>query len=473
MDDLAKILKNINVKADWIGLREVKEKNMGRFIRNGRPESNNTSRDHGVMVEVLVDGQFAYVATDHISISSIQKAAEQAVFWAKKAKNHSLFPFTMAHRPAYQIEYKGQAKKDLSTLNVGEVNDILCLCSDRMKKGNGIINAEAQVMMVETETRLVSSNGTDNYSKINLLNYTIKATAMREGQSQTRSFGNVNQIGAEGLNKDFLLAESERVRDEALELLLSEECPNESLDLLLAPDQMVLQIHESIGHPLELDRILGDERNYAGWSFVKPSDFGTLKYGSKNLNISFDPTVPGLTASYLVDDNGIKAEKEYLIKDGILLRGLGGVESQARLGIPGVACSRATSWNRAPIDRMANVNLEAGDSTMEKMISSVDHGMIMFTNRSWSIDDYRNKFQFGCEYAKLIKNGKIIKTIKNPNYRGVSTPFWNNLKMVGDESTYGLEGSFYCGKGEPNQIIRVGHGTPACLFENVEVFGGN
>jgi len=235
---------------------------------------------------------------------------------------------------------------------------------------------------------------------------------------------------------------------------------------------MMLQIHESIGHALEVDRILGDERNYAGWSFVKLEDFGKLQYGSKHMNITFDPTLESEFASYAFDDGGLKATKEYLIKDGLLVRGLGGQESQIRSGLDGVANFRASSWNRAPIDRMANINLEPGDSTFEDLISQVEYGVYMESNKSWSIDDYRNKFQFGCEYGKLIENGKMTKTVKNPNYRGISNPFWRSLKGVGNEDTFGIYGTPNCGKGEPNQVIRVGHASPTCLFENIQIFGG-
>ncbi|NCQ42612.1 MAG: TldD/PmbA family protein, partial [Cyanobacteria bacterium] len=217
--------------------------------------------------------------------------------------------------------------------------------------------------------------------------------------------------------------------------------------------------------------ILGDERNYAGSSFVKLSDFGNLAYGSSMMNITFDPTVQGELASYGFDDAGLKAEKEYLIKDGILLRGLGSLESQARANVLGVANFRSSSWNRAPIDRMANLNLESGNSSFNDIISSIEHGVYMKSNRSWSIDDYRNKFQFGCEYAVLIENGQLTKTLRNPNYRGVTKHFWHNLIHVGDNSTREFYGTPYCGKGEPNQSIRVGHASPICAFKNIQVFG--
>jgi predicted Zn-dependent protease len=241
---------------------------------------------------------------------------------------------------------------------------------------------------------------------------------------------------------------------------------------VLDPDQMMLQIHESVGHPLELDRILGDERNYAGSSFVKLADIGTLRYGSPLMNITFDPAVAGEAASYGADDIGNPARREHIVKDGILVRALGSLESQARSGKPGVANQRAQDWYRPPIDRMANLNHEPGTSSLQDIISSIERGVFMQTNRSWSIDDHRNKFQFGCESARLVEEGRITKLLRNPNYRGVSSSFWNSLFKVGDASTFAVFAATNCGKGEPNQAVTTGHASPVCAFRGVEVFGG-
>ena len=304
----------------------------------------------------------------------------------------------------------------------------------------------------------------------------LSSTAQDKNDSQTRSNhgmrGHCFQAGAEFIEDYDIETEAKQISHQAIELLEADQCPTEVCDLVLAPDQMMLQIHESIGHPLEIDRILGDERNYAGWSFVQLEDFGKLQYGSDLMNVTFDPTVSNEMASYGFDDGGFKASKEHLIKNGVLLRGLGALESQERSEVPAVANFRSCSWNRAPIDRMANLNLEAGDSSFNDIISSIEYGVYMETNRSWSIDDYRNKFQFGSEYGKLIENGKITKTLRDPNYRAITVPFWNSLSKVGDESTFEVHGTPNCGKGEPNQVIRVGHASPICLFDNIQVFGG-
>jgi predicted Zn-dependent protease len=200
--------------------------------------------------------------------------------------------------------------------------------------------------------------------------------------------------------------------------------------------------------------------------------FGSYRYGSPLLNVTFDPTRPEELASYGFDDEGLPARREFLIQDGILVRGLGGLTSQVRADLPGVANTRACSWNRPPIDRMANLNLEPGDSSFADMVAAVEHGVYMQSNCSWSIDDSRNKFQFGCEWGQLIEDGKLTTVVKKPNYRGISATFWRNLKMVGNHDTVMVMGTPNCGKGEPNQVIRVGHASPACLFTEVEVFGG-
>jgi predicted Zn-dependent protease len=235
---------------------------------------------------------------------------------------------------------------------------------------------------------------------------------------------------------------------------------------------MALQIHESIGHPLELDRILGDERNYAGTSFVTEDMFGKYRFGSELLNVTFDPRVGGELASYAADDDGTPAEPVHLIRRGILERPLGGRLSQARSGLPGVANARASGWDRPPIDRMANINLEPGEDRLDDLIKKVERGVLMDTNRSWSIDDSRNKFQFGCELGRLIEDGEPKDLVRNPGYRGISSGFWRSLAGVGNLEALEVLGVPYCGKGEPNQAVYVGHASPPCLFRDVSVFGG-
>ena len=474
--NLKSLLDAVNVPADWVGIREVYESNTPRMIRDGIPVSNGHYSTHGVMVEVLVNGQFGYFGTPDISKKGIEEASNKAYFQAKAASKYALHRFTDEVRPKSIGKYSSEFEKDLRGISAKDINIMLLDACNALKVSDKIVSASSLANVIETNFHFVSSNGSDVIQDFLMLEFDLSATAVDGANQQTRTFGGMRgtcrQTGREFLDNIEILAQANKIGNQAIELLSADETPTGEMDIVIAPDQMMLQIHESIGHALEVDRILGDERNYAGWSFVKLEDFGKMQYGSKHMNITFDPTVSSEFASYAFDDGGLKAEREYLIKDGLLIRGLGGKESQVRSGLEGVANFRASSWNRAPIDRMANINLEPGKSSFDEIIGNVEKGIYVESNRSWSIDDYRNKFQFGCEYGKMIENGKLTKTIKNPNYRGISNPFWNSLKMVGNGDTYGIYGTPNCGKGEPNQVIRVGHASPLCLFENIQVFGG-
>ena len=469
--DLKKILSKINVKADWIGLREVNEETTYRVIRDSNPESDSTFVDHGIMVEVLVNGQFGYYGTHMLNEKAIIRAAERASEVAESASKYSIFPFSEKVRPVSVGQYRSPYK--MKNMPLDDLMDTLMKSNKALKGSDKIISAVSMARLVNMQMKFVSTNGSDLEQEFMYVGPGYKAIAQDGNIIQSRSYTDqCQQAGMEVFNVNNVLPRCESICKEAVELLNAEECPNDTMDLILHSDQMLLQIHESIGHALEVDRILGDERNYAGWSFVNLEDFGKLKYGSDIMNITFDPTIQNEFASYGFDDTGNKATKEYVIKEGVLQRGLGGLESQKRANVKGVANVRACSWNRAPIDRMANLNLEPGDASFDEMISSVEKGIFMQTNRSWSIDDFRNKFQFGCEYGQLIEDGKLTKTVKNPNYRAVSTPFWNSLKKVGNNDTFGVYGTPYCGKGEPNQCVRVGHAAPICVFDKIDIFGG-
>lgn len=474
--NLHQALQNLNLSADWVGLRQVKETATTRYIRDGKPQSNGKNYTSGVMVEVLVNGQFGYAATNRLDQISIQTAAEIARNQAIVASKWAVHSFTEAVRPKAVGKYQSSLLKPFDFLTPADLNHLLVQVCQTLNVSDKIVKTSALAQIIETEQLFVSSNGSNVEQTFFLIATDYSATAQDGNIVQKRTdngmLAHSYQTGMEVFDEASVLSRARHIGEQAIELIQAEDCPNTTTTLVLAPDQMMLQIHESIGHPLELDRILGDERNYAGSSFVKLSDFGKMVYGSPLMNVTFDPTVSGEFASYAFDDAGATAKREYLIKDGILQRGLGSLESQVRTEIPGVANFRASSWNRAPIDRMANLNLEPGDASFDEIISSIESGVYMESNRSWSIDDYRNKFQFGCEYARLIENGKLTKPLKNPNYRGVTNPFWRGLVKVGDCSTMEIYGTPYCGKGEPNQVIRVGHASPVCAFENIEVFGG-
>lgn len=455
----------------WI--HHITEKTTYRMVRNEKLEESLCVVDQGVRVEVMENGFIGYAGTQDTSVSGIKRAEGKALSMARAGRQNPIFKFSEKVRPFAQGQYKTPVQKSLDAVTLKQLMDLMMDCSSAMKISDRIVQRNAGVTIVETQIHSKGPNGAETVQDFSIIALNITATAQVGNEVQTRTLNGRSagyQIGSELFSRHRLIPNCITVAEQALELAQAENCPDETRDLLIAPDQMYIQIHESIGHPLELDRILGDERNFAGWSFVKEEDFGKLEYGSKMMNITFDPTRFGEIASYNFDESGAPAQKEYLIQDGILVRALGGLESQERSYVPGVANFRSSSWNRAPIDRMANINMEPGSYSLQEMINSIEKGLIVHSNKSWSIDDYRDKFQFGCEYGQIVENGKITKVVKNANYRGRTLHFWRSLAMVGDsQETYG---TLYCGKGEPSQIIRVGHAAPYCLFKNIEIFGG-
>lgn len=476
--ELKQYLTNLNFpQLEWAGIRKTQRRTVAHVLRDGKPQANERSTTTGVMVEVLVKGQFGYACTNQLSPKNIHQAFVTAYAQALEASRFAVHAFTPQQRPPSKGSYHSKVERPMAQFNTAEVIGLLNGMCAALKVNEHVVKTLAVATVDEVSTQFASTNGAEIEQHFTYTSIDAEATAEKNGVVQTRTLsggrGRTFQKGVElYANIPALVAEARLVGEQAVELLSASECPNMTTELVLAPDQMMLQIHESIGHPLELDRILGDERNYAGSSFVALSDFGTLKYGSPLLNVTFDPSIGHELASYAFDDTGAPAERKFLIQKGKLVAGLGGLESQARSGVPGVANSRAETWNRAPIDRMANLNVEPGKSSFESIIGSIEKGVYMQANRSWSIDDYRNKFQFGCEYARLIENGKLTKTVRNPNYRGMTSSFWHSLSQVGDAASMGVYGTPYCGKGEPNQVIRVGHASPVCAFSAVEIFGG-
>lgn len=476
IDLLKGTIASLDLPADWVGIRAMREESVYRSQRDGKPEGNQRSCNQGAMVEVLVEGQMGYASTNRLTLEGLRQAAQQAFQQAKAAVPWQIYRFQPSIRPESMGIYRSFVEKPLKTLAAAQAHELLSRICQGLKVSDKIVQASASITAKEVDTWLVSSSGTQIHQHFSLFTPSYGATAQDGAIVQTRTNngrGHAYQAGWEFFEQGDVLWEAvQRTGEQAVELLTAEECPDMTTTLVLAPDQMMLQIHESIGHPLELDRILGDERNYAGGSFVKSADFGSLQYGSALLNVTFDPTVEQEFASYAFDDTGVVAKKQYLIRNGRLERGLGSQESQMRLGVSGVACARATSWDRPPIDRMANINVEPGDRSFGQIIGSIEDGVYMEANRSWSIDDQRYKFQFGCEYARRIRNGQLAETVRNPNYRSTTPHFWGSLSQVGDRNTWQIFGTPYCGKGEPNQVIRVGHAAPVCAFNNIEVFGG-
>ncbi|MCF8986506.1 TldD/PmbA family protein [Pseudomonas syringae] len=462
-------------EAQFFSVRYVHRAGQRLCVRKNVAEPPSLISDEGAMLTVRLNGVEAYAATNDISLKGLQAALQQAETLARRLAPHALLDLSDQAVSSAKADYLSP-NMDRAFPPLSDCIGLLMAESRAVPADERLVNWQAILDLETVEQIYLNSAGAQLRQAQRFVFPGMSVTAYDGRDSQTRTLGGHNfgqQGGIEVLSSCGLIGSAANVADEALQLILAPNTPSGPRDLLLMPDQMVLQIHESIGHPLELDRILGDERNYAGTSFVKTTDFGTLQYGSSLLNVTFDPEIPEQLASYAHDDDGTSASKQFLIRDGLLQRPLGGALSQYRSGLAGVANSRASSWNRAPIDRMANLNIEPGDQSLDSLVGNIEHGILMSSNRSWSIDDARNKFQFGCEWGQLIENGELKGVVKNPNYRAISAQFWKNLSAVGDASTFKVLGTPNCGKGEPNQVIRVGHASPACVFANVDVFGGD
>ncbi len=472
--------KRIVPAVDFCSLRFVEETTEQLTVRQNVTEPPQSSSDRGAMITVFDKGGYGYAATSDISESGLRTAAARAHEWARLTAGRSVIDYSGLAMPAASGHYRTRMQQP-AMAGKREKFDLLKTESAQCKIDDRIVDWSASFWTTHTKQLYVTADGAMVEQEFDFMVPSLSVTAFDQGEAQTRSFGGryngfCQQGGAEILARSGFPGSGKRTAEEALALLTAPNCPSGRMDVILMPDQMMLQIHESIGHPLELDRILGDERNYAGTSFVTLDMFGAYQYGSSLLNVSYDPTMAEQFASFSFDDDGEEARKALIIENGILQRPLGGGISRARarqagFEVRGVANARACSWNRAPIDRMANLNIEPGNSSLDDMIASIERGVLMRTNVSWSIDDSRNKFQFGCEIGQVIENGKLGHVVKNPNYRGISATFWRSLAMVGNAGTQEVMGTPFCGKGEPNQVIRVGHASPACKFADIDVFG--
>ena len=467
--------RDVAPAVDFCSMRLVTTRSEQLWVRQGVLQPMRSVRDQGAMITVIDGGGYGYGATSDLTESGLRTAADRARSWAQRSSSQSVIDFSTIEMPRPTDNYASPVAEAWDSMPLAEKIDLLKTCCESVSGDERIVDWEASLWFTEEETVFLAADGSRASQTLSMIVPDLGVVANQGNETLQRTLGGrgyCRQGGLEVLDEIGFRHKGATLVAEALELLAAPDCPQGVMDLLLAPDQMLLQIHESIGHPLELDRILGDERNYAGTSFVTLDMFGSYRYGSELLNITFDPERSEQFASYRFDDDGLSAEREFIIREGILERPLGGLTSQARAQMAGVSNSRANGWNRPPIDRMANLNLEPGESSFDELVGAVESGVLMRANCSWSIDDSRNKFQFGCEWGQLIKNGELTTVVKKPNYRGVSATFWRNLTGVGNQDTFEVMGTPYCGKGEPNQVIRVGHASPACLFSNVDVFGG-
>jgi TldD protein len=365
-------------------------------------------------------------------------------------------------------------ERDPFDVPLQEKVELLTRASQAMEAVEGVSFAEAAVDLYRRRTAFASSEGASIEQTIVNSGGGIEATAIDDGEMQRRSFpnsfrGHLTAAGWEHVLQLGLVENARRTGLEAVELLSAEECPSEVTTVVLDSGQVELQVHESVGHPVELDRVLGMEESYAGSSFVKPSDRGKLRYGSELVSITADATIPGGLGTFAYDDEGVPAQRVPILVDGVFQNFLSSRETAPVIGATSTGAMRADGWQNLPLIRMTNINLEPREGTLAEIIGDTKDGLFFSTNQSWSIDDHRVNFQFGCEIAWRIRDGKLAEMYKNPNYTGITTEFWGSCDAIAGRDEWVLWGTPNCGKGQPGQVARVGHGVSPARFRNVQV----
>lgn len=461
-------------KADYGDIRIVRRRFEEIAVKNGKVDALTEDEDYGCGIRVLSHGAWGFACTSAVNKKEMEKALNRALKIAKESsglkEKDILFP---SAAPATG-EYRTPISIDPFEVAIDKKIQLLFESDAILRRNPKVKISQAFMGAYRTEKTFASTEGSVVDQRIIECGAGISATAIEGSEVQVRSYpnsfrGNFATRGYEWVEDLRIQDQAERIAEEAAQLLSAKPCPSGITTIILDGSQLALQVHESIGHPIELDRILGSEASYAGTSFLNVEMVGNFQYGSEHVNIAADATVPGGLGTFGYDDEGVRSQRVPIITRGRLVGLLTSRETAHLLGKESNGTMRADGWNRLPLIRMTNINLEPGEWTLEQMISDTEEGLFLSTNRSWSIDDQRINFQFGTEIGWEIKKGKRGAMIKNPTYTGITPNFWNSCDAVANRDHWQLWGTPNCGKGEPGQVAHVGHGTAPARFRNVRV----
>ena len=448
-------------------------------VRNGQATTLTHSARAGVGVRALAERGWGFAASDTVSPAAVRRAAQQAARLARAAGRTTREPIPLREEKGPSDgRYRSEIRVDPFDVPVEEKLALLLEAEKALHVDPAVKSGHASLQVWCEEKWYADSDGAQYRSSITQIGAGLDATAIGQGEVQRRSAptsfgGDYRQAGWEFVRALDLPAIAPAVGREAVALLTARSPPTGPTTVVLNSDQLALQVHESVGHATELDRILGYEAGYAGTSFLSPSDRGELQYGSALMQIVADATEAGGLGTFGWDDEGVPARRTEIVRDGRLVGFLSSRETAARVGIERAGgTARGDGAGRMPLIRMTNVDLQPGECAFEELLEGVRDGIFLATNRSWSIDDKRLNFQFGTEIGRRIRNGELAELVRNPIYAGMTPQFWNSLDAVGDASTWHLWGVPNCGKGQPSQTARVGHGAPSARFRRVMVRGG-
>ena len=461
--------------ATYADVRAVDSATESLSVRGPMVEALDRSDSIGFGVRVVADGAWGFAASALVTREEAARVSRLAVEVGRASATARNSPLELVPEPVHQATWATEVIVDPFEVPLERKVELLASATEEMEKVKGVRFGRGSMDLLRQKIWFVSSEGSKIEQVITQTGAGIEATAVSEGDVQQRSYpgsfrGHYGAGGYEIVEEMDLAAAAPGIADEAAALLSAPECPAVTTTLVLDGHQAMLQVHESVGHPTELDRVLGMEAAFAGTSFVGIPDLHRLKYGSDKVNITCDATIPGGLGSYAYDDEGVAAQRVDLIKEGILVGFQTSRETAARVGADrSNGTMRAEGWENFPLIRMPNINLLPGEGSLEDLLADVDDGVFMCTNKSWSIDDKRLNFQFGCEIAWEIKKGRLTRMLKDPRYTGMTPVFWSSCDGVAGPEEWRVWGTPNCGKGQPGQTMRVGHGTSPCRFRDVSI----
>ena len=463
--------------ASYADVRVVDIRQRDLSTKNGAVANCAEIESLGLNVRVIAAGAWGFASTDRLTRAAIEACAAQAVAIAKASALAKKEDVVLAPEDAYVDTWQNPYVKDPFRIPIERQLDLLLRADAEMRRVRGVTVAEASMTFRRIEQLFVSSAGS-RIQQIKMQSGAgIVATSFAEGEIQKRSYP--NSFGGQHMLAGYELVESldlagnaPRVAEQCVALHSAAQCSPGVRTIILDGSQLGLQVHESVGHPIELDRVLGMEANFAGLSFLTLEKLNTLRYASDIVNVVADARLehgPGL-GTFGYDDEGVPAQCTPIISNGLFTGYLTSRETAALVGAARSGGTvRAESWNRLPMIRMTNISLLPGTWRFDDLIADTDDAILMETNRSWSIDDRRYHFQFSTEIGWEIKNGKRGRMIKNPSYSGITTEFWNSCDAICNRDHWTLWGTPNCGKGQPMQTMGTGHGASPARFRNVRV----
>ena len=464
--------------ATYADVRIVRRKDQSVNVKAGQVEGVSLGESEGFGVRVLVDGAWGFASSGRMDGAEADRVAAQAVRIARASARHNQKPVVLDERPPADGRYETPVAEDPFEVPVDGTVDSLLEAERAMAAVAGVTTTKADYHAAREWKGFLCSDGSRTEQVSTHVGAGLEVSAASDDELQRRSFpeaGGYRAAGYEHIRGLDLITRATPLAEEAVELLSAPLLPPGRRTIILHPSQLYLQIHESCGHPTELDRVFGTEAAYAGTSFLTTDKLDArFRYGSDLVTLTGDATTPGGLGTFGWDDEGVVAQRVPLVSEGILSGYLSSRETAPRIGRSSGGSVRAEGWNRLPLIRMTNINLEPRPGmSFEDIVADTEDGLLLESNRSWSIDDRRLNFQFGVEVAREIKAGKVGQLYRNATYTGITPEFWGSCDAVADERSWMLVGVTNCGKGQPGQGMHVGHGSSGARFRDVEVGVGN